>query len=256
MTASPPTPGGATALPESSLVELSVVIPAYNEEQRLARCIAEVGPYLDAFAGTVEVLVVENGSTDRTPRLADELAAKDPRVRAMHLPERGKGLASRQGVLASVGRIVVLCDVDFSMPVEQATRLIRSIADGADIAIASREAPGSQRIGEPLHRHLIGRVFNWLVQRLALPGLNDSQCGFKAFRRPVARDLFEKQTVNGWAFDIEVLYIARRRGYTIREVPITWRYAASSRVVLVRDTIGMLRELLMIRWNAMRGRYG
>lgn len=241
---------------ESGGVELSIVIPAYNEEGRLRGSVADAGPYLDGRNGSVEVVVVENGSTDQTARIADELAAADPRVRVVHLPRRGKGLAVREGVFASRGQAIVEFDADSAVPIQYVDLLLMALESGADVAIGSREGPGAKRIGEPAHRHLMGRVFNWLVQRLALPGLNDSQCGFKAFRRPVALDLFRAQTIEGWAFDIEVLFVARRRGYVIREVPITWYYRPSSRVRLVRDTIAMVRELLMIRWNDMRGRYG
>jgi dolichyl-phosphate beta-glucosyltransferase len=141
------------------------------------------------------------------------------------------------------------------MPVEQISRLQSAIADGTDVAIGSREAPGAERIGEPARRHLMGRVFNWLVRCVAVPGVTDSQCGFKAFRREIAHQLFQRQQLNGWAFDVEVLYIARRKGYSMQEVPITWRYDASSRVRPVRDTIAMLRELCIIRWNALCGLY-
>lgn len=199
---------------------------------------------------------MDNGSADRTPQVVEKLAAADRRVRAVHLPQSGKGRAVRAGVLDSVGSQVLICDVDFSMPVEELGLLLDALDRGADVAVASREAPGARRIGEPWWRHVMGRVFNWIVQRLALPGLNDTQCGFKAFRGDVARDLFRRQCIDGWAFDVEVLYLARRLGYTIVEAPITWRYDPSSRVRLARDTIGMLREVLMIRWNAMRGQYG
>jgi dolichyl-phosphate beta-glucosyltransferase len=151
---------------------------------------------------------------------------------------------------------VALCDADFSMPVEQISRLLAGIDNGADIAIGSREAPGAQRIGEPRHRHLMGRVFNWLVGVVAVPRIDDTQCGFKAFRGNAAHELFARQRIDGWAFDVEVLFLASRGGYRIVEVPITWRYDPSSRVRPVRDTIAMMRELVAIRLNAMRGLYG
>ena len=236
-------------------IELSIVIPALNEERRLPQAIQKLTCYLDAQSIRAEVLIVENGSTDRTPAIADESALQDARFRALHLPARGKGGAVRSGVLASQGQIVVFCDADFSMPVEEISALYAAIANGADVAIASREAPGAKRIGEPWRRHLMGRVFNALVRVLAVPGISDTQCGFKAFARGPARDLFNRQILNGWAFDVEVLFLARRAGYRIREVPVTWRYDASSRVRPVHDTIAMLRELLVIRWNHLAGRY-
>jgi hypothetical protein len=141
------------------------------------------------------------------------------------------------------------------MPVEEISLLLSGLHEGADIAIGSREAPGARRIGEPAHRHVMGRVFNWLVRAVAVPRIADTQCGFKAFRGAVARDLFARQRIDGWAFDVEVLFLAGQLGYSIKEVPITWRYDPSSRVRAVRDTIAMMRELLAIRWNAMRGMY-
>ncbi|HEY3116270.1 MAG TPA: dolichyl-phosphate beta-glucosyltransferase [Chloroflexota bacterium] len=236
-------------------VELSVIIPAFNEEQRLPAAIPSLEAHLDQLNLSAEVLIIENGSTDRTFEVADGFAANSSRVRALHLPERGKGRAARHGMLAATGKWLVLCDADFSMPVEYIERLVAALQGGADVAIASREVAGAVRIGEPWHRHAMGRVFNALVRWLMLPGIQDSQCGFKAFRREAAQDLFAHETIDGWTFDVEVLYMARRRGYRIVEVPIPWRYDASSRVQPVRDTIGMLRELLMLRWRAARGAY-
>jgi len=240
----------------SGPLDLSIVIPALNEETRLPAAIDGLRGYLNGSALSTEVLIVENGSTDRTLAIAQEAAARDNRFQPIHLPQRGKGRALRAGVLASRGAAVVICDADFSMPVEQISRLLKTLEDGADIAIGSREAPGARRIGEPSHRHFMGRVFNWLVRVIAVPNIDDTQCGFKAFRGDIARELFARQRIDGWAFDVEVLFLASRHGYRIAEVPITWRYDPSSRVQPVRDTIAMMRELVAIRWNAMRGLYG
>jgi dolichyl-phosphate beta-glucosyltransferase len=241
--------------PSDAALDLSIIIPALNEEARLPNAIAGLRGYLDASQVRTEVLVVENGSADRTLAIAQEAARADPRFHAVHLPLRGKGRAIHEGVRASRGRNLVLCDADFSMPVEEISRLLRAVDEGADVAIGSREAPGAHRIDEPGHRHLMGRIFNWLVRMIAVPGIADTQCGFKAFRGDVARDLFSRQRIEGWAFDVEVLFLAGKRGYAIREVPITWRYDPSSRVRPVRDTIAMMRELIAIRLNAMRGIY-
>ena len=241
---------------DDTAVELSIVIPAFNERERLPQAIAGLRAFLDAEDCLAEVLVVENGSTDGTGTLADELARQDERIRVLRLDQRGKGLAVRTGALASRGQIVVMCDVDFSMPVGEITHLVAAVEAGADVVIASREAPGARRIGEPWRRHFTGRIFNGIIQRLAGLRFDDTQCGFKAFRRSVADDLFRHQRIGGWAFDVELLFIAQMRGYHIAEVPITWRYDASSRIRIMRDTIAMLRELVMIRMNAMRGLYG
>lgn len=241
---------------QSANIELSVVIPAYNEAERLPRTVAQLLAFLDAQRASAEILVVENGSTDGTGEVAEQLALNDERVRVIHLANRGKGLAVRTGMLAAAGRFLVEFDADSSVGADQIPGLVEVLEAGADIAIGSREAPGAKRIGEPSYRHLMGRAFNALVRWLALPGLNDSQCGFKAFRREAAEDLFRRQVIDGWGFDVEVLYVAQRRGYTIREVPVIWYYGASSRVRPVHDAIAMVGELLMIRRNAMRGVYG
>lgn len=241
--------------PSIAPVDLSIIVPALNEEARLPAAIEGLRGYLDSGSVRAEVLIVENGSSDRTLQIASQAAMEDSRFLAIHLPQRGKGRAIREGVGASRGRVIVLCDADFSMPVEEVSLLLQVVQDGADVAIGSREAPGAHRIGEPAHRHLMGRVFNWLVRVVAVPHIEDTQCGFKAFRGEVAHELFLRQRIDGWAFDVEVLFLAGRRGYSIREVPITWRYDPSSRVRPVRDTIAMMRELIAIRWNAMRGLY-
>ena len=242
--------------PGAESLDLSIVIPALNEETRLPRAVSGLRGYLDSTPVSAEVVIVENGSSDATLQIASDAAQADERFRAIQLPHRGKGRAIREGVAARAGKNIVLCDADFSMPVEEVSTLLHAVQNGADVAIGSREVAGARRIGEPAHRHLMGRVFNWLVRAIAVPGIEDTQCGFKAFRGQVARELFRQQRIDGWAFDVEVLFLAARRGYSIREVPITWRYDPSSRVSPVRDTIAMMRELIAIRFNAMRGVYG
>jgi glycosyltransferase involved in cell wall biosynthesis len=236
-------------------LDLSIIVPAYNEERRLPTAIRILAEFLDSHPFVAEVLLVENGSRDRTPELADAAAKADARFRALHITLPGKGRAVRAGMLEGRGAVIAFCDADFSMPVGELCRLYDEIREGTPVAIASREVPGARRVGEPLRRHLMGRMFNLLVRLIAVPGLEDTQCGFKAFQREVAHDLFRRQKLNGWAFDVEVLFLAARRGYTVREVPITWQYDASSRVNPLRDTIAMLRELFVIRWNDLRGRY-
>jgi dolichyl-phosphate beta-glucosyltransferase len=158
-------------------------------------------------------------------------------------------------VLAATGDYIALADADFSMPVEEFDHFRPDVLGAYDVAIGSREAPGAHRYDEPFHRHLMGRVFNGLVQLLLLPGIQDSQCGFKCLRREVAHELCQQQTISGWGFDVELLYLARKRGYRIREVPISWRYMPGSRISPLRDTITMLRDILTIRANGKRGLY-
>ena len=235
-------------------VQLSIVIPAYNEEGRLGGTLERIVAYLDGQSLSFEVLAVDDGSTDGTPELVKQIAARDERVRLIREPHRGKGAAVRSGGLAASGENVVFCDADLSHPVEDLTRL-PGMLEGALGVIASREGAGSHRIGEPAHRHFMGRVFNFIVRSLAVPGVQDTQCGLKCFTRQAARDLFSRQTIAGFGFDVELLFLARKLGYRVREVPVTWRHVPASRVDPLRDTIRMLTDVLRVRWNDRRGRY-
>ena len=235
---------------------LSIVIPAHNEARRLPGTMEKVLAFLQQQPYQAEVLIVENGSTDETLALARQFEQAAPGVvRAIHETQRGKGLAVRRGMLEARGEYRFLCDADLSMPIEELPKFLPPALTDFDIAIASRELPGSRRVDEPAYRHLIGRGFNLMVQALALPGLHDTQCGFKCFRGPVADALFRRQTLDGMSFDVEILFIARRWGYRIVEVPITWYFDPDSRVRLVQDSLRMGIELLTIRWRAWRGQY-
>lgn len=234
---------------------LSIIIPAHNEERRLPRALEQIDRFLRSWRASAEVIVVENGSTDRTAEIAAAFARDHPYIHLIRDPRRGKGLAVRRGMLAARGRYRYICDADLSTPIEEVEKFLPPQLDGFDVAIGSREAPGAQRIGEPLYRHLIGRVFNAMVRLIALPGIQDTQCGFKMFRGEVAEDLFRVQRLNGMSFDVEVLFIARLRGYRIVEVPVIWYFNPESRVRLFRDSLNMFRELLQIRWNAWKGYY-
>lgn len=235
---------------------LSVIIPAYNEANRLPASLNKVLDYLAQQPYAAEVIVVENGSTDATADIVRAMLADDARLKLMQATTRGKGNAVREGMLAAEGDWLFMADADLSMPISELDRFFPGGATPTyDIAIASREAPGAVRYDEPPMRHLMGRVFNGLVKLLAVPGFQDTQCGFKCFRREVAREVFARQTLTGWGFDVEVLYIARKRGYRIVEIPIDWYYQTDSRVRPVEDTLRMVRELLTVRINDMRGIY-
>jgi dolichyl-phosphate beta-glucosyltransferase len=234
---------------------LTIIIPAYNEERRLRVTLPQVVAFAEAMEAPVEVLVVDNASTDCTSQVVREIADGHPIVSLLHQPIRGKGAAVRTGMLEGRGDYLFICDADLAMPIEQAARFLPPTAPAYDVAIASREAPGAKRYDEPWYRHVMGRVFNLLVRLLVVPGVQDTQCGFKCFRREVARDLFATQTLDGWAFDVEVLYIALRRGYRIIEVPIDWYYGEGSRVSPLRDSVKMLREVLRIRRSGRAGLY-
>lgn len=239
-----------------SVPRLSLVIPAYNEEARLPETVRLVAGWVAAQPYGVEVLLVNNNSRDRTRAIGLEAAAAHPFLRLLDEPRQGKGAAVRTGVLAAAGEFVFVADCDFSMPIEEIAKFLPPALDDYEVAIGSREAPGARRFDEPPHRHLMGRVFNLLVKWIAVPGLQDTQCGFKCFRRDAARALFAAQTDDGWAFDVEILYLARRFHYRIREVAIDWYYRPNSRVSPLKDAVRMTLEVLAIRWKGMSGRYG
>ena len=233
---------------------LSVIIPAYNEEHRLPNTMEQAFNFLQVQSYSYEVLIVENGSSDRTLAVAQEFANQHAGFRVLQ-SERGKGEAVRKGMLEAQGEFRFMCDADLSMPVEQINRFLPPALQDFDLAIASREAPGAVRYNEPLYRHLGGRLVNGMIRVLALPGLHDTQCGFKCFRAAVAEDLFCYQTLPGWSFDVELLYIARLRGYRIIEVPIPWYFGSESKVNALRDTWRMMWDILDIRRNARQGLY-
>lgn len=234
---------------------LSIIIPAYNEETRLPATLEQAFAFLKQQSYAWEVLVVENGSQDRTLEIAQAFAREHPNFYAIHEQARGKGLAVRRGMLTARGCYRFMADADFSMPPSQINRFLPPLTD-ADVVIASRELPDSVRYNEPPYRHFVGRVFNALIRWMALPGLHDTQCGFKCFRDEVAEEVFRQQTLTGWSFDVEVLYIARRHGCQIVELPIDWYFNPESKINVKRDSYHMFMDLLKIRLNAVRGVYG
>ena len=234
---------------------LSIIIPAFNESNRLPPSLEKMDAFLTQQAFTYEVIVVENGSADDTLAVAESFKTKMPYLKVIHEEQRGKGLAVQRGMLEATGDYRFFCDADLSMPIEQVLRFLPPALDSVDVSIGSREVAGAHRIDEPGYRHLIGRVFNTMVRWMVLPGLQDTQCGFKCFRGEIADQVFPLQTLAGMSFDAEVLFIARKMGYTIQEVPIDWTFNADSRVRLVRDSLRMAFDLLDIRLKSARGRY-
>jgi dolichyl-phosphate beta-glucosyltransferase len=241
---------------------LSIVIPAYNEERRLPPSLRRVADFLRRCPYTAEILVVENGSTDRTSAVVEEFCASELRLddpfqlRLLH-SAKGKGHAVKHGVLESKGDYILITDTDLAVPIEEVTHFLPPAVEKRrySIAIASREIPGAVRHNEPQYRHLMGRVFNWLVRVLAVPHINDTQCGFKCFSRAAAQRVFPLQRIYGWGFDVELLYIAQHHGIPIVEIPVNWYYGADSRVRPIHDTMTMVRELLAIRRNGRAGLY-
>ena len=234
---------------------LSIIIPAHNEEKRLPETLHAIDTFVRAQSYTVEVLVVENGSVDATAQVVRAHGAKHKHVHLLHEPDRGKGLAVRRGMLAAQGEFRFMCDADLSMPIEQIARFLPPQLTDCDVAIGSREVAGAVRFHEPAFTHVRGRMFSNLVKLLALPDFEDTQCGFKCFGAQAALDLFSTQRLDGMSFDVEVLYIARKRGYRIVEVPVDWYFHRETRVRMLRDSFGMFFDILALRRNWRDGKY-
>jgi glycosyltransferase involved in cell wall biosynthesis len=236
---------------------LSVVIPAYNESARIELTLDRVMACVAKQGWDAEVLVVDDGSTDATPEIVQAWMERHP---GLHLIQnegnRGKGYSVRNGLLQAEGEVVMFTDADLSAPMEEAELLLAAIRDGADVAIGSRWMDKTrQTIHQPLYRKFFGRCFNWVTRVVMGLPFKDTQCGFKAFKRPVAQVIFRLQRIERWGFDPEILFIARKLGYDIREVPVTWGHDERSRMSYLRDGMKMLEEMATIRANSLAGRY-
>ena len=242
--------------PEASLpqLHLSIVIPAFNEEAQIRSTLDQVIAFLDSRPYSWEIVVADDGSADATAIVVGELADGRPEVKLLRLPHRGKGWAVKHGMLAAVGEYRFLCDADLSMPIEQVERFLPTQIGKAVIVVGSREALNSRRIGEPLRRHLMGRFYNWLVRLMAVPGISDTQCGFKCFPGEQASALFQQQRTNGFAFDVEILFLARQSGLTVTEIGIDWYFREESKVRPLLDSVVMTWDLIKIRWLHRRRR--
>jgi dolichyl-phosphate beta-glucosyltransferase len=234
---------------------LSIVIPAYNEEHRLPDSMRNVIEFVARSPFSTEVIVVDDGSEDRTADVVRQFMEQVPFITLLSVEHGGKGHAVRAGMLEARGEYLFLADCDFAMPIEEVSKFLPPASSDYDIAIASREVPGAVRYHEPFYRHFIGRVFNLIVRILAVRGISDTQAGFKCFRRQAARRLFNMQTINGWGFDVEILMVAQRMGMKIIEVPIHWYHNNDSRVRPVYDAYRMFTEVVRIRMNARSGVY-
>ena len=248
---------------------LSVVIPAFNEADRLPRTLPEALGYLATAPFSWELVLVDDGSSDDTLAIMKAAAAERPGVRALAEPHRGKGAAVRAGVLAATGQAILFADADLSTPlstVETMLPLLKGQGGEADLVIGSREGLGARRDDEPAYRHLMGRVFNALARWVAAPGVQDTQCGFKLLTRAAGQDLFRRLRLYGddapvvrgpmvTAFDVELLFLARKRGYRIVERPVQWRHVPGSKVDPARDAYRMARDVIRVRLNDLRGVY-
>ncbi len=228
-------------------LSVSIVIPAFNEEHNLPSTLAQLTAHLDPQPWDWDIRVVDDGSADATARAVEDFARNESRVVLQREPHRGKGGAVKAGLTAARGDYRFLCDADLSMPAWELPRFLPPILSGFDVAIATREGAGARRVGEPLVRHLVGRAFNHAIQRLVLPGIEDTQCGFKMFSAAAVDAIFPHVTIAGWAFDVEVLSVARELGLRVVQVPIEWHHRSASQVSVVRDALPMLRDVLEVR---------
>jgi glycosyltransferase involved in cell wall biosynthesis len=257
---------GPNSKPDSSQVvavvtqypSYSIVIPAFNEKARIPATLRAVVSCVRERGWDAEVIVVNDGSTDGTAQVVLEFARTAPEVRLIENPgNRGKGYSVRSGLLQALGEVVMFTDADLSSPIEEAERLFAAIAQGADIAIGSRWLEkGRQTHRQPLYRQFFGRCFNAVTRGIMGLHFADTQCGFKAFTRAAAQTVFQLQTIERWGFDPEILFIAIKCGYRIVEVPVSWGHDERTRMSYLKDGIKMLEEIAVIRWNALRGRYG
>ena len=235
----------------------SIVVPAYNEGTRLRFTLEKLSQHITRHAYDAEVIVVNDGSRDNTAELVRRFAEKVPVVRLLENPgNHGKGYSVRRGMLHASGGIVLFTDADLSSPIEEAPKLLQALADGADIAIGSRWLRSElQTQRQPLHRQLFGRIFNLLLRITLGLHFRDTQCGFKAFRRKAAQTIFPLQKIEGWGFDPEILFLARKFGFRVQEVPVAWGHSDDTRINPIIDGARMFLEVLRIRWNDLTGKY-
>ncbi|MBI1801146.1 MAG: glycosyltransferase family 2 protein [Chloroflexi bacterium] len=251
---------------EPECPRLSVVIPAYNEERRLPGTLQRIMVYFHEQGYPVEIVVVDDGSTDSTAAIARSLAQQHSMVRLIQNEHHGKGYAVRTGVLQARGDQILICDADLATPIEEEQKLAPWLANGYAVVIASREGMGARRIGEPFYRHLMGRVFNFVIRKIAVGEFQDTQCGFKLFRADVARDIFKRVRLYGdqsarmrgpavTAYDVEVLFLALKYGYKVKEVPVEWQYGTMTKVNPITDSMRNFGDVMNVRLNDWRGRY-
>ena len=235
-------------------ITLSIVIPAFNEARRITATLEQLATYLPTQPWDWEVRVVDDGSADRTAEIVLAESRANARIVLQREPHRGKGGAVKAGLLAARGDYRFICDADLSMAPSELPRFLPPVLDGFDVAIATREGPGARRVGEPWRRHAVGRIFNFAIRSLVVPGIADTQCGFKMFTADSVRTIFPHVTIAGWAFDVEVLCIARDHHLRIVEVPIEWHHRSESQLSVLRDSWSMLRDLFRVRSRSRRGK--
>ena len=233
---------------------VSVIIPAFNEATRIIPTLEKVVEHFSDKPYEWEVVVVDDGSTDATAQMVEDWSQSHPSVRLEKSEHRGKGWAVRRGMLSATGAYRLMSDADLAVPIHWVDQFLEQMDLGRHIVIGSREAAGARRFDEPAYRHLMGRVFNWVVKLLAVRGFQDTQCGFKMYRGELADRIFDAQTLKGWGFDVEILLLGKKVGATITEVPIDWYYRTESKMGTVSGALG-LADVFRVRFNEIRGKY-
>jgi dolichyl-phosphate beta-glucosyltransferase len=238
-------------------VTYSIILPAYNERARIAGTLDRILAHATQCGWKVEVIVVNDGSSDDTAGIVRQCAGEHPVVRLIENPgNRGKGYSVRNGMLRARGEVLLFSDADLSSPIEEADKLFEAIEGGAEIAIGSRWMDTRLQIRrQPLYRRLFGRIFNLALRVILGLQFKDTQCGFKAFTRRSAQAIFPQQKIERWGFDPELLFLARKFGFAVREIPVAWSHREGTRIHPLRDGIRMFGELLRIRWYALKGNY-
>jgi len=230
---------------------LSLVIPAYNEEKRIGKSLEKIIEYLYSKDVTTEVLVINDGSKDNTSSISASYKEKYPLLNVLENEQnKGKGYSVKRGVLSAAGDFIIFTDADLSTPIEETDKVLSALQEGYDVAIGSRHVKGAKiEIKQPLHRHIMGRVFNFFVRIFTVPYISDSQCGFKGFKKEKAIEIFNRMDTYGWSFDVEILYLAHKLELKIKEVPITWRDSPASRINPLTDPLKMFTDVIKIRWK-------
>ena len=237
--------------------ELSIIVPAYNEEALIATTLDCLHSYLAVRPESFEIIVVDDGSQDHTVSFVQRSQKTTDKIRLLiNSQNMGKGFSIQRGVLESRGRIIIFTDADLPYELDAIDGFLQALQNGCDLAIGSRVLPGSEVRGVPMLRYVAGQIFSWMVQAVLFQGLPDTQCGFKSFKAEAAKEIFRRVTIGGFGFDVEMLFIARKRKYAIQPVPVHMiEHRQRSRVRLMTDSVKMFANLFMVRWNDVQGKY-